>query len=99
MRYIGAGGSPKVGDPATLKADHFTLSLIYKEPGRYAACHSHEIEESFLIIDGALIVGWEKDGEVVEGSIPPVSTPPGSSTPWSTTPTTATTSPICIPSS
>ena len=71
MRYIGAGGSPKVGDPSTLKADNFTLSLIYKEPGRYAACHSHEIEESFLIISGALIVGWEKDGEVVEVNLGP----------------------------
>ena len=71
MRYIGAGGSPKVGDPATLKADNFTLSLIYKEPGRYAACHSHEIEESFLVISGALIVGWEKDGEVVEVNLGP----------------------------
>ncbi|MEQ9571770.1 MAG: cupin, partial [Nitratireductor sp.] len=36
MRYIGAGGSPKVGDTSTLKPDHFTLSLIYKQPGRYA---------------------------------------------------------------
>lgn len=71
MRYIGAGGSPKVGDPSTLKADNFTLSLIYKEPGRYAACHSHEIEESFLILSGALIVGWEKHGEVVEVNLGP----------------------------
>lgn len=71
MRYIGAGGSPKVGDTSTLKPDHFTLSLIYKKPGKYAACHSHEIEESFLIIDGALIVGWEKDGEVVEVRLGP----------------------------
>ena len=71
MRYIGAGGSPKVGDKSTMKPDHFTLSLIYKEPGKYAACHSHEIEESFLIIDGALIVGWERDGEVVEVNLGP----------------------------
>lgn len=71
MRYIGAGGSPKVGDSSTMKPDNFTLSLIYKEPGRYAACHSHEIEESFLIIDGALIVGWEQDGEVVEVNLGP----------------------------
>lgn len=71
MRYIGAGGSPKVGDPSTLKADNFTLSLIYKEPGHYAACHSHEIEESFLIISGALIVGWERDGTVVEVNLGP----------------------------
>lgn len=71
MRYIGAGGSPKVGDTSTMKPDHFTLSLIYKEHGKYAACHSHEIEESFLIIAGALIVGWEKDGEVVEVNLGP----------------------------
>jgi mannose-6-phosphate isomerase-like protein (cupin superfamily) len=71
MRYIGAGGSPKVGDTSTLKPDHFTVSLIYKQPGKYAACHSHEIEESFLIIDGALIVGWERDGEVVEVNLGP----------------------------
>jgi len=71
MRYIGAGGSPKVGDTSTLPADHFTLSLIYKEPGRYAACHSHEIEESFLVISGALVVGWEKDGDVVEVTLGP----------------------------
>ena len=71
MRYIGAGGSPKVGDTSTMKPDHFTVSLIYKEPGKYAACHSHEIEESFLIISGALVVGWEKDGEVVEVNLGP----------------------------
>ncbi|PWE29657.1 cupin [Pararhodobacter marinus] len=71
MRYIGAGGSPKVGDTTTIKPENFTLSLIYKEPGRYAACHSHEVEESFLILDGALIVGWEKDGEVVEVNLGP----------------------------
>ena len=71
MRYIGAGGSPKVGDTTTMQPDNFTLSLIYKEHGKYAACHSHEIEESFLIIDGALIVGWERDGEVVEVNLGP----------------------------
>ncbi|MEL4072421.1 cupin [Ochrobactrum sp. GPK 3] len=71
MRYIGSGGSPKAGDTSTLKPDNFTVSLIYKEPGKYAACHSHEIEESFLIIDGTLIVGWERDGEVVEVNLGP----------------------------
>jgi mannose-6-phosphate isomerase-like protein (cupin superfamily) len=71
MRYIGAGGSPKVGDTTTLKPEHFTLSLIHKPVGNYAACHAHEIEESFLIIDGVLVVGWEKDGEVVEVQLGP----------------------------
>jgi mannose-6-phosphate isomerase-like protein (cupin superfamily) len=71
MRYIGAGGSPKVGEPGTLVPEHFTLSLIYKHVGKYAACHAHEIEESFLIIAGVLTVGWERDGEVVEVRLGP----------------------------
>ncbi|RCK40176.1 cupin [Thalassospira profundimaris] len=71
MRYIGAGGSPKVNDNSTLKPDNFTLSLIYKEVGKYAACHSHEIEESFLMIDGVLTVGWELNGDVVEVRLGP----------------------------
>jgi mannose-6-phosphate isomerase-like protein (cupin superfamily) len=71
MRYIGAGGSPKVGEPGTLKPEHFTLSLIYKHVGKYAACHAHEIEESFLLIDGVLTVGWEQDGDVVEVRLGP----------------------------
>ena len=71
MRYIGSGGSPKAGDTSTLKPDNFTVSLIYKEPGKYAARHSHEIEESFLIIDGVLTVGWEMHGDVVEVRLGP----------------------------
>jgi len=66
MRYVGSGGSPKAGDTSSLKPEHFTVSLIHMPVGKYAACHSHEIEESFLIIAGVLTVGWEKDGEVVE---------------------------------
>ncbi len=71
MRYVGAGGSPKVGEAGTLKPEHFTVSLIHKPVANYAACHSHEIEESFLIIDGVLTVGWERDGEVVEVRLGP----------------------------
>ncbi|MDH7795014.1 MULTISPECIES: cupin domain-containing protein [unclassified Beijerinckia] len=71
MRYIGAGGSPKVGDSSTLKPEHFTVSLIHQPVGKYAACHAHEIEESFLILDGVLTVGWERDGEVVEVRLGP----------------------------
>lgn len=65
-RYIGAGGSPKTGDTTTMEPNHFTLSVMYKEPGKYAACHSHEIEEAFFVISGVLTVAWEQDGEVVE---------------------------------
>ena len=71
MRYVGAGGSPKVGEPGTLKPEHFTVSLIHKPVGKFAACHSHEVEESFLIISGVLTVGWEQQGEVVEIKLGP----------------------------
>lgn len=71
MRYVGAGGSPKVGEAGTLKPEHFTVSLIHKPVGNYAACHAHEIEESFLILQGVLVVGWERDGEVVEVRLGP----------------------------
>lgn len=71
MRYVGAGGSPKVGEPGTLPPQHFTLSLIHKPVGNYAACHAHEIEESFLVIAGVLVVGWERAGEVCEVKLGP----------------------------
>jgi mannose-6-phosphate isomerase-like protein (cupin superfamily) len=66
MRFVGAGGSPKVGDTTTLPPVHFTVSLIQQPVGHYAAAHSHEIEEAFLVFGGVLTVGWERDGEVVE---------------------------------
>lgn len=71
MRMIGSGGSPKSGDTTTLRPEHFTMSLIYKEPGKFAACHAHEIEEAFFILSGVLTVGWESEGEVVEVALGP----------------------------
>ncbi len=71
MRYIGAGGSPKTGDAATLPPGHFTLSLLHQPVGNYAACHAHETEESFLVLAGVLTVGWERDGDVVEVRLGP----------------------------
>jgi mannose-6-phosphate isomerase-like protein (cupin superfamily) len=71
MRYIGAGGSPKVDDPNTLKPGAFTLSLIHQPVGKYAACHSHEIVEHFLVLDGVLTVGWAWDEEVIEARLGP----------------------------
>src|SRR5437764_13549145 len=59
MRYIGAGGSPKVGDSSTLAPTRFTCSLIYLDGQRYAAVHSHEIEEVFWVHQGRLTVTWE----------------------------------------
>ena len=53
MRYIGAGGSPKADDPNTLKPGEFTLSLVHQPVGKYAACHSHEVVEHFLVLSRA----------------------------------------------
>jgi len=80
IRYIGAGGSPKHDDPTTLPAEHFTLSLIYQEPGKYAAMHHHEIEEAFLVLQGVLTVTWDYDGDHVDMRLGPkdmVLNPPG----------------------
>ncbi|HJU19456.1 MAG TPA: cupin domain-containing protein [Stellaceae bacterium] len=71
MRYIGAGGSPKAGDPNTLKPGQFTLSLIHQPVGKYAACHSHEVVEHFLVLDGVLTVGWAWGEEVIEARLGP----------------------------
>ena len=45
IRFIGAGGSPKVGDPNTLPADHFTMSMVHQPVGKYAVLHAHRSEE------------------------------------------------------
>jgi len=71
MRYIGAGGSPKADDPSTLKPGQFTLSLVHQPVGKYAACHSHEVVEHFLVISGVLTVGWAWGDEVIEARLGP----------------------------
>lgn len=71
MRYIGAGGSPKADDPNTLKPGEFTLSLVHQPVGKYAACHSHEVVEHFLVLEGALTVGWAWGDEVIEARLGP----------------------------
>ena len=71
MRYIGAGGSPKVDDPSTLKPGQFTLSLVHQPVGKYAACHSHEVVEHFLVLEGVLTVGWAWGDEVIEVQLGP----------------------------
>ncbi|MBV9376232.1 MAG: cupin domain-containing protein [Alphaproteobacteria bacterium] len=71
MRYIGAGGSPKADDPGTLKPGQFTLSLVHQPVGKYAACHSHEVVEHFLVLQGVLTVGWAWGDEVIEARLGP----------------------------
>ena len=71
MRYIGAGGSPKLDDPNTLRPGDFTLSLIHQPVGNYAACHSHEVVEHFLALDGVLTIGWAFDEDIIEAKLGP----------------------------
>jgi mannose-6-phosphate isomerase-like protein (cupin superfamily) len=71
MRYIGAGGSPKTDDPSTLRPGQFTLSLVHQPVGKYAACHSHEVVEHFLVLGGVLTVGWAWGDEVIEARLGP----------------------------
>ena len=71
MRYIGGGGSPKVNDPATFPAGAFTFSLVWKPPGNFAASHTHEVVEHFMILSGVLTVGWVWGDEVIEARLGP----------------------------
>lgn len=71
MRYVGGGGSPKANDPATLKAEHFTFSLVNKPAGNFAASHSHEVVEHFIVLQGVLTVGWVWGDEVIEAKLGP----------------------------
>jgi quercetin dioxygenase-like cupin family protein len=71
IRYIGAGGSPKIDDPSTLKPEHFTLSMVHQPVGKYGASHAHEVEEAFLVLQGVLTVGWEWEGEVIVARLGP----------------------------
>ncbi len=71
MRYIGGGGSPKASGPETLKAEHFTFSIVNQPEAKFAAAHSHEVVEHFFILQGVLTVGWIWGDEVVEARLGP----------------------------
>ncbi len=71
MRYIGAGGSPKTGDRATLPPGAFTCSLIFQEPGRKASVHHHQIEELFFVHRGHLTMTWQFGDETVDFVVGP----------------------------
>ncbi len=71
LRYVGAGGSPKTNDPSTLRAQHFTFSLVNQPVGKFAASHAHEVVEHFMILQGVLTVGTVWGDEVVEVKLGP----------------------------
>src|SRR6201991_1910913 len=63
-RFIGAGGSGKVGDTTVIPARGFTLSIMFVNPGQGNAAHTHEVEEVFFVLKGFLDVFiQEEDGE------------------------------------
>ncbi len=66
MRYIGAGGSPKVGDTTSLAPGAFSCSLIFQEHGRKASVHHHKIEELFFVHAGELTMTWQFGDETVD---------------------------------
>ncbi|MGE4337604.1 MAG: cupin domain-containing protein [Pigmentiphaga sp.] len=72
MRFIGAGGSPKVDDPNTLPPNHFTLSIIDLPVDHYGASHYHDdCEEVFLMLDGRVTIGMTWDDVVLETCLGP----------------------------
>ncbi|MFO1079376.1 MAG: cupin domain-containing protein [Reyranellaceae bacterium] len=71
MRYVGAGGSPKTNDPTTLRAEHFTFSLVHQPAGNFAASHAHEVVEHFMVLEGVLTVGTVWGDEVIEAQLGP----------------------------
>src|SRR5437016_3629661 len=60
-RFIGPGGSGKVGEPGVIPPGNFTLSIMYVEPGQGNAAHTHEVEEVFFVLQGYLTVFFEDE--------------------------------------
>ena len=53
-RFIGGGGSGKHTDPKAIPPRAHTLSVMYVEPGQGNAPHTHEVEETFFVLQGYL---------------------------------------------
>jgi mannose-6-phosphate isomerase-like protein (cupin superfamily) len=79
-RYIGAGASGKA-DPSVIPAEHFTLSVMFVPPGQGNAAHTHEVEETFFVLEGKVKVFFQDEtghkAEAVLGRWDCVSCPAG----------------------
>ena len=53
-RYIGAGGSGKHDEQNVIPPRAHTLSIMYVEPGQGNAPHTHEVEETFFVLERIL---------------------------------------------
>lgn len=60
-RFIGAGGSGKHGEASVIPPQHFTLSIMYVEPGQGNAAHTHEVEEVFFVLQGYLTAFFQDE--------------------------------------
>jgi len=60
-RFIGAGGSGKHAETEAIPPGNFTLSIMYVEPGQGNAPHTHEVEETFFVLQGILDVFVEDE--------------------------------------
>ena len=60
-RYIGAGGSGKHDEQNVIPPRAHTLSIMYVEPGQGNAPHTHEVEETFFVLEGQLDVFIEDE--------------------------------------
>src|SRR3546814_2838831 len=49
-RFIGAGGSGKVGADSVIPARGFTLSIMFVNPGQGNAAPTHEVDEVFFVL-------------------------------------------------
>lgn len=80
-RFVGAGGSGKVGDMSVIPARGFTLSIMFVNPGQGNAAHTHEVEEVFFVLRGFLdVFVQEEDSEKRWSRLGPwdcISCPPG----------------------
>src|SRR5262249_6564561 len=57
MAYVGEGGAP---------ASTYSMDMIHLPRGVAVKPYAREVEDVYFVLDGAIAVGWEQDGETVE---------------------------------
>ncbi|MBM3572138.1 MAG: cupin domain-containing protein [Alphaproteobacteria bacterium] len=69
--YVGAGA---------VAANHNRKELITAPPGKGVRAYRRPVEDSYFVLSGCLVVGWQEDGRTVEAQLGPrdlVWNPPG----------------------
>ena len=57
MAYVGEGGAP---------AATYSMDMIHLPRGVAIKPYVREVEDVYFVLEGAITVGWEQDGEIVE---------------------------------